>query len=256
MPFERFKADIDKLVQRGTLLSVAMLLEVYPDKCKEIDAEQIKDIPKFRESYQSWYSEALACVSQLLPNRREDFICYYKPLKTRKSLDAENYTVSNYLRGVSAKRGFQEVVGLAAALEPFQQQVKIVEALKQRLESSLFDIRTLVQADLFDNELDAAAELNRKGFQRGAGAVAGVILEEHLTTICAQHEIATGKSPAISRLNDLLKENDVIEVPTWRFVQRLGDLRNLCDHKRIPDPTTGDIDELIAGVKKVMKTIY
>src|ERR1700730_9876215 len=137
----------------------------------------------------TWYSEALACVSQLLPNRREDFTMYYKPLKTRKSLDAENYTVSDYLRGLSANRGLEEVVGLAAALQPFEQQLKIVEALKQRFESSLFDIRALIQADLFDNELDAAAELNKKGFHRGAGAMAGVVLEEHLTTICAQHQV-------------------------------------------------------------------
>jgi hypothetical protein len=34
-----------------------------------------------------------------------------------------------------------------------QQQVQILSAARQRLESSLFDIRALVQADLFDNEL-------------------------------------------------------------------------------------------------------
>jgi hypothetical protein len=236
MPFERYKADIDKLVQRGALLSLAMHLELDPNSRKKLDAETAKKIPKFREAYQAWYSEALACVSQLLPIRREDFISYYKPLKTRKSLDAENYTVSDYLRGLSANRGAQEVVGLVAALEPFDQQVKIVDALKQRFESSLFDIRALVQADLFDNELDAASELNNKGFQRGAGAVAGVVLEEHLVTVCAQHQISTPKNATISKLNDLLKEQDVIDVPTWRFVQRLGDLRNRCDHKRTQIP--------------------
>jgi hypothetical protein len=141
-------------------------------------------------------------------------------------------------------------------LQPFDQQVKIVEALKQRFESSLFDIRALVQADLFDNELDAAAELNKKGFQRAAGAVAGVVLEEHLATVCVQHTVSTPKNATISKLNDLLKEKDVIDVPTWRFVQRLGDLRNLCDHKRTPDPTVDDIDELVAGVRKVTKTVY
>jgi hypothetical protein len=257
MPFERYKADIDKLVQRAVLLSLAMHLEVSPDSYKKkLNTEQLKKIPEFKEAYQSWYSEALACVSQLLPNRREDFISYYKPLKARKSLDAENYTVSDYLRGLSANRGPQEVVGLAAALQPFEQQAKIVEALKQRFESSLFDIRALVQADLFDNELDAATELNNKGFQRAAGTVAGVVLEEHLATVRTQHQISMPRNASISKLNDLLKERDVIDVPTWRFVQRLGDLRNLCDHKRTPDPAVEDIDELVAGVKKVTKTLY
>lgn len=78
MPFERYKGDIDKLVQRAAVLSLAMHLEVYPDLYKKkLNTEQLKKIPKFKEAYQSWYSEALACVSQLLPNRREDFISYY-----------------------------------------------------------------------------------------------------------------------------------------------------------------------------------
>jgi hypothetical protein len=164
--------------------------------------------------------------------------------------------LSDYLGGLSANRGLSEVVGPSAELQPFGQQVKIIEALKQRFESSLFDIRALVQADLFDNELDAAAELNKKGFQRAAGAVAGVVLEEHLGTVCVQHTVSTPKNATISRLNDLLKENDVIDVPTWRFVQRLGDLRNLCDHKRTPDPTVDDIDELVISVRKVSKTVF
>lgn len=256
MPFERYKTDIDKLVQKGGLLSRAMRLELYPDIRKKLDVETAKKIPKFRETYQSWYSEALTCISQLLPARREDFISYYKPLKMRKSLDAENYTVSDYLRGLSATHGEREVVGLTAALQPFEQQVEIVKALKQRFESSLFDVKALVQADLFDDELDAADELNKKGFQRAAGAMAGVVLEGHLASVCALHGLSISKNATISKLNDLLKEKDVIGVPTWRFIQRLGDLRNLCDHKRPPEPTSDDIEELVAGVRKVTKTVY
>jgi hypothetical protein len=64
------------------------------------------------------------------------------------------------------------------------------------------------------------------------------------------------RNATISKLNDLLKENEVLDIPMWRFVQRLGDLRNLCDHKRTPDPTTDDITELIAGVRKITKTVY
>jgi hypothetical protein len=253
--FEKYKADIDKLVSTGAMLQFAMYLDVYPECREKLNPEGLKKIPKFNEDYQSWYSEALACVSQLIPNRREDFISYYKPLKPRRHLDAENYTISDYLRGLSSTNPLNNV-GPSAALCPFEQQFKIVEALKQRFESALFDIRALVQADLFDNELDAVAELNKKGFQRAAGAVAGVVLEEYLATVCQQHMISVPKNATISKLNDLLKEKEVLDVPTWRFVQRLGDLRNLCDHKRPQEPTVEDIDELVAGVRKVTKTVF
>jgi hypothetical protein len=127
---------------------------------------------------------------------------------------------------------------------------------RRRLESSLFDIRAIVQADLFDNELDAAEELNRKGFERGAGAIAGVVLENHLTTVIKQHKLALGKNPTIADLNDLLKKHDIVDVPTWRFIQRLGDLRNLCDHKKSLNPTRENVSELIEGTKRTIKSIF
>jgi len=132
-----------------------------------------------------------------------------------------------------------------------------VESCEQRFESSLFDIKQVVQADLFDSELDAARELNKNKFTRGAGAIAGVVLEAHLSQVCDNHQVKiTKKSPTISNLNDALKDNNVIEVPDWRFIQFLGDIRNKCDHKKTDEPTKEDVDELITGVGKITKTLF
>ncbi len=116
--------------------------------------------------------------------------------------------------------------------------------------------RALVQADLFDNELDASEELNKKGFHRGAGALAGVVLEGHLRTTSEQHKITVPKGAMLGKLNELLKQNNVIDIATWRFIQHLTDLRNLCDHKLPTDPTRTQIEELIAGVRKITKTVF
>ena len=114
-----------------------------------------------------------------------------------------------------------------------------------------------MQADLFDSELDSARELLKKGFLRGAGVLSGVVLEKHLSQVCANHKISIRKKkPTISDFNDLLKKNDVVDVPTWRSIQRLGDLRNLCGHNKDREPTKEETSELIEGVDKVIKTIY
>jgi hypothetical protein len=161
--------------------------------------------------------------------------------------------------GLGVTSGWQKekVVGPDAAFPRFQQQLKIVESLKMRFESSLFDIQRLAQADLFDSELDAARELRKKGFTRGAGAVAGVVLERHLSQVCGAHEVRiTKKRPSINDYNQALKESNIIDMPKWRFVQHLGDLRNLCDHDKKKEPTNDEIEELLAGVSKVIKTIF
>src|ERR1700722_14199559 len=62
-------------------------------------------------------------------------------------------------------------------------------------------------ADLFDSELDAAAELSKSGFTRAAGALAGVVLEKHLAQVCDRHAIKISrKNPGISDFNGALKD--------------------------------------------------
>jgi predicted TIM-barrel fold metal-dependent hydrolase len=256
MAFERYKADIERLEKVGAALALAMHFDVNPEEKKKLKEDIIKKLPAFRSTYQSWYSEALTIVSVLLPARRNDFESYYRPTNNRKELSVGNYTISDYLRGLSATRGFGNVVvDPSAAVEPFNQQCAIVNSLKGRLESSLFDIRALVQADFFDDELDAATELNKKGFHRAAGAVAGVVLEGHLKAVCETRKITALKNATISKLNDLLKGSDIIDQATWRFIQHLGDLRNLCDHKKGTDPTSDQMQELIAATRKIMKKV-
>ena len=111
--------------------------------------------------------------------------------------------------------------------------------------------------DCRDVLVGKVSELNKKGFARAAGAVAGVVLEGHLGQVCNNHKIPNRKNnPTINDFNQLLKDNNIIEVPTWRFIQHLGDLRNLCDHKKQIEPTRDEIDELVEGVDKVCKTLY
>lgn len=255
----RYEGDISKLSDKGNLLLISMVVKEEPEKYKDL-IKKAKDIslPDIRSDYQAWYSESLALIRQLLPDRFSDFVACYKSSTVRKEIIFSNYTMSDYVKGVTVTRGYnsEKVVGPDAAIPVLQQQVMIVEACKERLKSSLFDIRAVVQAELFDDELDASEELSKKGFHRGAGAIAGVVLEGHLETICNQHSLTTSKNPTIAELNDVLKRADIIDMPTWRFIQHLGDLRNLCDHKKQSDPTKENVADLIQGVRKIIKTVF
>jgi hypothetical protein len=171
----------------------------------------------------------------------------------------ETYRVLDYLQGLTVTQGYakEKVVGPDAAIPQFRQQLFILKALEGRFESSLFDIRQLVQADLFDSDLDAAGELLRKKFARAAGAMAGVVLERHLVQACDSHGVKiTKKSPVISDLNDALKGAGVIDIPQWRFIQHLADIRNLCDHSKTQEPTVEQVDDLVAGVRKTIKSVF
>lgn len=266
---DRYKTDLKSLIDKGKNLQNAIQFECFPAafekqvknavKEPKLVAEFYERLPSFKKTYQAWYSEGLALIRQLLPDRLDDFTSHYQKPRNRKSIDYENYRIEDYLQGLTVTRGFEKekVVGPDAAIPQFEQQLAILEAVQARFESSLFDIRQLVQADLFDSELDAASELLKNRFARAAGALAGVVLEKHLKQVCDNHGVkVTKKDPSISDLNDLLKSANLFDVPQWRSVQFLADIRNLCDHDKKAEPTVEQVTDLIAGVAKITKTVF
>jgi hypothetical protein len=264
---DRYKNDLESLIVKGNKLYLAMQADCFPEEFKAAlkkdpgnrEPDILGTLPSFRETYQSWYSEAKALIRQILPDRLEDFVRHYEKPKPRKDITHENYRIEDYLQGLTITQGLAKVriAGPESAIPQFQQQLAILESVKGRFQSSLFDIRQLAQADLFDSELDAAEELAKNKFTRAAGAVAGVVLERHLAEVCDSHAIKVGKkAPSISDLNDALKDTGVIDIPQWRFIQHLADIRNLCDHNKAVEPTAEQVNDLVAGVRKITKTLF
>ena len=226
---------------------------------KDISRETLKNLPTFNVAYEAWYSEGLALLKQLLPDRLQDFKEHFEAPKNRKEITYATYRVQDALKGLVVTRpGYNDVVvDGKAAIPHFRQQFAILKAAEKRFDSSLFEIRQLVQADLFDSEIDAARELLKNKFQRAAGAIAGVVLERHLAQVCEDHSLKIRKKhPALSDLNELLKANSVIEVPQWRFISMLADIRNLCDHSKQKEPTEQQVTDLIEGTDKILKTVH
>ncbi|MGA9487783.1 MAG: hypothetical protein WBV25_12025, partial [Methylocella sp.] len=228
-------------------------------KDKGLSEEALMKLPTFNVSYEAWYSECLALLRQLLPDRLQDFKEHFEAPKNRKAITYATYRIQDALKGLSVTRSpFDEViVDNKAALPHFKQQAAILGAAEKRFESSLFEIRQLVQADLFDSEISAARELLKNKFLRAAGAVAGVVLEKHLRQVCDDHGLKIlKKNPALCDLNELLKANSVIDVRQWRFVSLLADIRNVCDHNKQKEPTEQQVTDLIDGTDKVLKTVF
>lgn len=236
--FDAYRKDLDRLIKRAEMLLYALHYKCDPKSFLESlgdkKDEYLKLLPSFNKDYQAWYSEALSLIRQLLPDRLDDFRRHYEKPKTRKTIDFENYRVEDCLQGLQIENGIGErICGPSSAIPQFEQQVAILKSVESRFTSALFDIKQLVMADLFDSELETAHELRKKGFLRGAGAIAGVVLEKHLAQVLDNHGIKVQKkNPCINDYNECLKTNSVIDTPIWRNVQRLGDIRNLCDHNK------------------------
>ncbi len=178
---DRYKKDLDFLIDQGELLFFAIQKECAPQEFdkqarrhyKDEADEFLKKIPSFSDSYQGWYSEGKVLIKQILPDRRLDFVGHYEKPKSRKSVTYETYRIEGYLQGLNVTRGWDKgkAVGPDAAIPQFRQQWAILRSLERRFESARFDIRQLAQADLFDSDLDAAEELAENKFSRAAGVL-------------------------------------------------------------------------------------
>lgn len=271
---DKYRSDLKSLIELGERMSVGLLL---PSKGPQEPTKRAKKQPSethkfldeyfekargsFEREYQRWYTEASAVIRQLIPNRSAEFEYLYKGDGKRKDIDIVTYTIQDWLNGVRA--GSDRFTGekvfddQAVVSRKFETQLRILESVEGRFASTLFDIRQLVKADLLDSEIETARELIKCGFTRGAGVIAGVVLEKHLAEVSANHSIVTRKKhPTISEYNDLLKNASVIDVPIWRQIQRLGDIRNLCGHSKERESTTDEVEELINGVEKITKTLF
>ena len=254
----KYKEDLERLIKLSDQMYEDIKLEASEEETQKGEMEPGL---VFLSSYQQWYSEAHEVLRQLLPSRLSEFEMLYQGNDKRKDINAQTYTIKDWLLG--SRLGMDSETGLIFCDEAtivfmqFQMQCEILKSARLRFESSLLDIHQLLRADLFDSEVASARELLKNGFLRAAGAIAGVVAEKQLWEACQNHNVSIRKkNPTIATYNDALKEREVIDIPQWRRIQRLGDLRNLCDHNKEREPTKDEVTELIDGVEGLIKTVF
>lgn len=221
--------------------------------------DEAQYVISFGTAYQAWYSRAYKIVEGLAPERLDEFVGYYRSDRRRKRVDAGTYTIQDFINGFGAtKDGFgkEKWNAINTVLIRVVNQSQILSALSSRVDGVLQDVRGHLFAELQDGELKAAAEL-LKISPRAAGALAGVVLERHLQQVAVNRNVSLGRKKAtISNLNDALKQASVLDLPTWRKIQLLGDIRNLCCHQGSHEPSAEQVDELLLGVNTVVKSVF
>ena len=216
-------------------------------------------ILSFGTAYQSWYTRALKIVEVLANDRLEEFIGYYKIDPKRKERNAQNYVIQDFIMGIGAREDYMKRplwdTNNATAIKVYN-QLQILQSLQTRIDSVLSDVQGSLLSELQDKELETAEKLLKINV-RAAGSLAGVILENHLQKILKNHHITViKKNPTIADMNELLKNNNIYDLTTWRKVQYLVDIRNLCSHKKGREPTMEEVRELISGVNEIIKKVF
>ena len=164
---ERYKAGFEALVELGERMQRDLMRSSGEDE----DAVT-KVTVRLLQTTRNGTPRLRSSSSNSFPGRLAEFEQLYKGDGRRKKIDAATFTIQDWLRGFQSPRkvGGKIFDDFTIVTMQFVTQLNILKSVGARFDSSLFDIRQLVQADLFDSELGAARELANRGFLRAAGS--------------------------------------------------------------------------------------
>ena len=118
----------------------------------------------------------------------------------------------------------------------------------------IVNIENDIRQNIYVDELDSAEHLLKKGYIRAAGSIAGVVLENHLKTICKSiPSITLRGDETLSQYNAHLKS--ILGNILWGKVDAISRIRNLCDHAKEETPTKADVLLLINETRNLLKEI-
>lgn len=131
-------------------------------------------------------------------------------------------------------------------------QLKAVfEAAREDYEGGyLVSVRTLVQAELFDTELDQATVLLTGGYRSAAAVIAGVVLETTLRVMSLRHGVESGK---LERMNADLAKAGIYTSLVQKRVTSYAGVRNAAAHGNEQEFQQADVSEMITYVARFVE---
>jgi len=113
----------------------------------------------------------------------------------------------------------------------------------------LSTVKSLIQAELFSDELEQAKELLDKNYYIAAAVVAGVVLETALRELCKANNIEPGK---LNKMNDDLAKNGTYNALIQKQITALAAIRNSAAHGKYDEFTIEQVKDMIKEVDTLL----
>ncbi len=116
----------------------------------------------------------------------------------------------------------------------------------------IYELRSLVEADVFDDIMEQAEQLLSAGYHPAAAVVAGCVLEDALRKMCYRRNIALPSKPKLDQMNAELAKAGEYNKLVQKRLTALADLRNKAAHGNWNEFSAADVQDMVAGVKRFM----
>jgi len=113
----------------------------------------------------------------------------------------------------------------------------------------LISFKQIVQAEVFDSELEQAKSLLESGYKNSSAVIAGVVLETAIKELCLNHGIELDRKK-LTHLNDELAKAGVYNKLQQKQITALADIRNNAAHGDYDQFTKEDVIRMIQDIER------
>jgi hypothetical protein len=133
----------------------------------------------------------------------------------------------------------------------------ILKAAKDDYEHELlFNIRTLIEAEVFGDFLEQAEHLLESGYYQPSAVIAGSVLEDGLRKLCAKNGIPLQNRPKMDTMNAELAKRGVFSLLQQKQILPLADIRNKAAHGKWDGFDKQDVENMIKVVREIMTKYF
>ncbi len=134
-----------------------------------------------------------------------------------------------------------------------ERALSVLRAAKDDYEQGmLFDTRTLIEAEVFDDLLEQAEHLLKMGYYQPAAVVAGAVLEDGLRKLCARNNVPVSPTAKVETMNAELTRANVYNGLVQKQVTMFADLRNKAAHGQWTEFTEAQVVTMLPQVRAFM----
>ncbi len=127
----------------------------------------------------------------------------------------------------------------------------VVRAAQRDFNSGLlFDLRSLITAELLGDFLEQVEVLLKEGYHVPAASLAGAVLEDTLRKLCKAREIPVPSKTQIDALNADLARAEVYDKLVQKRITALADIRNNADHGHFDKFTKEDVKDFVKRLRQ------
>ena len=134
--------------------------------------------------------------------------------------------------------------------EAFKRLMAVFLAAKEDYEGGYLNtIRYLIQAEVFESELEQAEELFKSGYIAAAAVISRVVLETGVRQLCTDNGIGHGK---LDKMNADLAKAGVYNSLTQKQVTSHAAVGNAAAHGKTSEYTSTDVQHMIQGIRSFL----